>query len=215
MGTSTLHLNNPVPSNGAVAASLGGRHTVTVTLAGVGAISCKVQAWASSNNTDSKMLGAPVVISGTTTVSQTLTFDAGDCNQFWLALVEISPACTFNATVENSGDVAVAGAIIAQNSISSFLPGQTAGVPDTASLTVAAGVSQRVALPTGTVFRLDWSGYGPFAFRFGSSSVVAVATDFPGTVGLPQYFEKPAGTTHIAVYGIGGGTLVVSGGSQP
>lgn len=114
-----------------------------------------------------------------------------------------------------SGDVAVAGAIIAQNSISSFLPGQTAGVPDTASLTVAAGVSQRVALPTGTVFRLDWSGYGPFAFRFGSSSVVAVATDFPGAVGLPQYFERPAGTTHIAVYGVGGGTLVVSGGSQP
>ena len=108
-----------------------------------------------------------------------------------------------------------AGPVVAPNSISSFLPGQTAGVPDTATLVVDAGVSQNVALPTGTAFRLDWSGFGPFAFRFGSSSAVAVATDFPGVVGLPQYFEKPAGATHIAVYGIGGGTLVVSGGARP
>ena len=109
-----------------------------------------------------------------------------------------------------------ASPIVAPNSISSFLPGQTEGVPDTASLTVVAGVgTNRVALPTGTVFRLDWKGFGPFAFRFGSVSAVAVDTDFPGTVGLPQYFEKPSGATHIAVYGIGGGTLVVSGGSQP
>ena len=112
-----------------------------------------------------------------------------------------------------SGDVAVAGAIHAPVGISSFLPGQTAGVPDTASLTVSAGVSQRVALPTGTAFRFDWSGYGPFAFRFGSSSVVAVATDFPGSVGLPQYFHAPGGATHIAVYGDGGGTLKVTGGT--
>lgn len=117
MGTSTLHLNNPVPSNGAVAASLGGRHTVTATLSGVGAISCKVQAWASSNNTDSKMIGAPVVISGTTTVSQTLTFNALDVTQFWLAVVEITPACTFTATVENSGDVQFGGAVIAKTGI--------------------------------------------------------------------------------------------------
>lgn len=132
----------------------------------------------------------------------------------------VSPGASISASTEASapsstpsGDVAVAGAIIAQNSISSFLPGQTAGVPDTASLTVAAGVSQRVALPTGTAFRLDWSGFGPFAFRFGSSSVVAVATDFPGAVGLPQYFHAPGGATHIAVYGDGGGTLVVTGGT--
>lgn len=115
-----------------------------------------------------------------------------------------------------SGDVAVAGAIIAQNSISSFVPGQTAGVPDTATLQVTASVgTNRVALPTGTVFRLDWSGFGPFAFRFGTVASVAVASDFPAAVGLPQYFKKPAGATHIIVYGIGGGTLVVSGGSEP
>ena len=113
------------------------------------------------------------------------------------------------------GSTSFSGAVLAPNSISSFLPGQTAGVPDTVTLAVDAGVSQNVALPTGTAFRLDWSGFGPFAFRFGSSSSVAVATDFPGVVGLPQYFEKPAGATHIAVYGIGGGTLFVSGGARP
>lgn len=113
------------------------------------------------------------------------------------------------------GSFSMPGPVVAPNSISSFLPGQTAGVPDTATLVVDAGVSQNVALPTGTAFRLDWSGFGPFAFRFGSSSAVAVATDFPGVVGLPQYFENPAGATHIAVYGIGGGTLVVSGGARP
>lgn len=113
------------------------------------------------------------------------------------------------------GSFSFAGPVVAPNSISSFLPGQTEGVPDTAALVVNAGTSQVLALPTGTAFRLDWAGFGPFAFRFGSSSAVAVATDFPGVVGLPQYFEKPAGATHIAVYGIGGGTLVVSGGSRP
>ena len=102
MTTSTLHLNNPVPSNGAVVSSLGGRHTVTVTLAGVGAISCVVQAWGSEQGTDSRKIGAPVTVSGTTTVSQTLIFDA-DCKQFWLELVKLSPACKFNATVENDG----------------------------------------------------------------------------------------------------------------
>ena len=113
------------------------------------------------------------------------------------------------------GPTSFAWPVAAPNSISSFLPGQTEGVPDTAALVVNAGTSQVLTLPTGTAFRLDWAGFGPFAFRFGSSSAVAVATDFPGVVGLPQYFEKPAGATHIAVYGIGGGTLVVSGGSRP
>ena len=108
MPTSTLHLNNPVPSNGAVVSSLGGRHTVTVTLAGVGAISCVVQAWGSEQGTDSRKIGAPVTVSGTTTVSQTLTFDA-DCKQFWLEIVKLSPACKFNATVENDGTIAMSG----------------------------------------------------------------------------------------------------------
>lgn len=108
MTTSTLHLNNPVPSNGAVVSSLGGRHTVTVTLAGVGAISCVVQAWGSEQGTDSRKIGAPVTVSGTTAVSQTLTFDA-DCKQFWLELVKLSPACKFNATVENDSSTSFAG----------------------------------------------------------------------------------------------------------
>ena len=111
MTTSTLHLNNPVPSNGAVVSSLGGRHTVTVTLAGVGAISCVVQAWGSEQGTDARKIGALVTVSGTTTVSQTLTFDA-DCKQFWLELVKLSPACKFNATVENDGSTSLAGLLV-------------------------------------------------------------------------------------------------------
>lgn len=106
-------------------------------------------------------------------------------------------------------------AVQAPNSISSFLPGQTAGVPDTAALTVNAGISQRVALPTGDAFKIDFSGFGPFAMRFGDSSVAAVATDFPGIVGQPLFYRKPVGATHLAVYGIGAGSLVVSGGTTP
>ncbi|MEK7392247.1 MAG: hypothetical protein AAB214_06750 [Fibrobacterota bacterium] len=114
------------------------------------------------------------------------------------------------------GSIRTESPISSPNSISSFVPSQTAGVPDTASLTIVAGVgTNSVALPTGTVFRLDWSGFGPFAFRFGTITSTAAAADFPANVGLPQYFKKPAGTTHIIVYGIGGGTLIVSGGDQP
>lgn len=111
MATSTLHLNNPVPSNGAVVPSLGGRHTVTATLFGVGAISCVVQAWGSEQGTDARRVGNPVTISGTTTVSQTLTFDV-DCKQFWLELVRITDACKFNATVENNSTLVSSGPIL-------------------------------------------------------------------------------------------------------
>lgn len=132
MTTSTLHLNNPVPSNGAVVSSLGGRHTVTVTLAGVGAISCVVQAWGSEQGTDSRKIGAPVTVSGTTTVSQTLTFDA-DCKQFWLELVSLSPACKFNATVENDGSTSLAGPLRVAGGVSAYnlqggAPGRRAAI---------------------------------------------------------------------------------------
>lgn len=105
--------------------------------------------------------------------------------------------------------------IAAPNSLSSFLPGQTAGVPNTALLMISAGVSQRVALPAGTAYKFDFAGYGPFALRFGDSNVVAVATDFTGVVGQPSFWRQPVGATHVAIYGIGGGSLVVSGGSTP
>lgn len=113
------------------------------------------------------------------------------------------------------GSTSFAGPVVAPNSISSFLPGQTAGAPDTAALTINAGISQRVALPAGDAFKIDFSGFGPFALRFGDSSVAAVATDFPGIVGQPLFYRKPVGSTHLAVYGIGAGSLVVSGGTTP
>lgn len=103
--------------------------------------------------------------------------------------------------------------IASSDSASQFIPGQTGGVPDTATLTVDAGVSQRLTLPTGTAFKIDFSGYGPFAVRFGDSTVSALATDFPGVVGQPLIYQKPAGATHLAVYGIGAGAVTVSGGA--
>ena len=137
MPTSTLHLNNPVPSNGAVVSSLGGRHTVTATLFGVGAISCVVQAWGSEQGTDARRVGNPVTISGTTTVSQTLTFDV-DCKQFWLELVRITDACKFNATVFNDGSTSLAGPLRVEGDLEAD-GASFAGLVQAPSLVVGGG----------------------------------------------------------------------------
>ena len=91
-----------------------------------------------------------------------------------------------------------------------FVPTLTGEVLQQATLTVLAGVSQRVLLPAGTYIRLTWFGYGPFAYRQGGSSVVATSADSPADVGPGGITQKTA--DYIAVYGIGAGTLVVEGG---
>lgn len=94
-----------------------------------------------------------------------------------------------------------------------FVPVYSSGAPKVASLAVAAGISQRVALPTDcTAFRLTFRDYGPFAYRLGDSNVTAVTTDSPGDVLSPVVIPLVPGATYIAVYGIGAGSLVVEGG---
>lgn len=86
------------------------------------------------------------------------------------------------------------------------------GIPQTTSLSISAGVSQRVMLPAGSAFRLVWEGFGPFAYRQGNSDVIAVSSDSRATVGYDQIIQRVGPFTHIAVYGIGSGTLYVEGG---
>ena len=91
-----------------------------------------------------------------------------------------------------------------------FIQTYVSGVPSVSSLSISASTSQRVQLPVGTSFRLWWNGVGPFAYRTGDENVVALSTDFPAVVGYTQIITTS--DTHIAVYGLGGGTLIIEGG---
>lgn len=91
-----------------------------------------------------------------------------------------------------------------------FIQRYVSGNPSVSSMTISASTSQRIALPAGTSFRLWWYGVGPFAYRTGDSSVVALSTDFPAVVGFNQIITTSA--THLAVYGVGGGSVTVEGG---
>lgn len=97
-----------------------------------------------------------------------------------------------------------------------FFPAYAAGVPAVASLQILGNQSQRAALPAGTAYRLTFRGYGPFAYRLGDGSVVAVATDAPGLIDPTIVVPAVPGATHIAVFGVDGGvgSLVVEGGSS-
>lgn len=89
-----------------------------------------------------------------------------------------------------------------------FIPANISGVPVTSGTTISAGVSQRVLLPAGyPTVRLTFRDYGPFTYKFGDSSVVATANDAPGNV-YNQVIVQVTGT-HIAFYGIGGGSVSI------
>lgn len=95
---------------------------------------------------------------------------------------------------------------------SPFAPTYVAGVPQTSTLTINAATAQRVALPTGTHIRVKFTGYGPFRYRLGNSTVVAVSSDLFAEPGDIVVF--PVGTaTHISVYGVSYGTAYVEGGA--
>lgn len=94
-----------------------------------------------------------------------------------------------------------------------FIPVYSAGVPSTSTLTIVAGMPQRVALPEGSSFRAVWEGFGPFAYRQGDSTVTAVSTDARATVGYDQVIQRVGSSTHISVYGLGSGTLYLEGGN--
>lgn len=100
------------------------------------------------------------------------------------------------------------------NSENEFSPKYVAGVPQTAALMVIKDQSQRVALPADcSAFRLTFRGFGPFAYRLGDSLVAAVLTDAPGLIDPTVVVPAIPGATHIAVWGIGSGSLVVEGGT--
>ena len=91
-----------------------------------------------------------------------------------------------------------------------FIPAYVNSSPSVSSLQISAGMSQRIALPSGSTIRLTWDGFGPFAYKQGTSSVVANANDSPGRV--DNQFIVPVIGTHIAVYGIGSGAVTIEGG---
>lgn len=91
-----------------------------------------------------------------------------------------------------------------------FIPTYINGSPSVSSLQISAGMTQRIALPSGNTIRLTWDGFGPFAYKQGNSLVVANANDSPGRV--DNQFIVPVIGTHIAVYGIGSGQVTVEGG---
>jgi len=110
----------------------------------------------------------------------------------------------------------VAESFQATDGAQDFFPAYASGVPAVSSLQILGNQSQRVALPTGTAYRLTFRGYGPFAYRLGSDSVEALATDAPGLIDPTIVVPAVPGATHIAVYGVNGGvgSLVVEGGSS-
>lgn len=137
---------------------------------------------------------------------------------FQIATKETIDAASYDPATQTTafdGPV-VAESFQATDGAQDFFPAYASGVPAVASLQILGNQSQRVALPSGcTAFRLTFRGYGPFAYRLGSSDVVAVATDAPGLIDPTIVVPALPGATHIAVYGVDGGvgSLVVEGGS--
>lgn len=125
------------------------------------------------------------------------------------------------ATVDSSGNVQFSGKIVAGsfqsvNGANDFIATYSAGIPAVSTLQILGSQSQRVALPTGSsAYRLTFRGFGPFAYRLGDSSVVAVSTDSPGLIDPTIIIPSIPSATHIAVYGVNGGAgqLIIEGGS--
>lgn len=100
----TLHSNNPVPSNGSVATVVRGVKSISMTLSGVGAIRAVVQIMAHEDGAAPGPIGDQIVVSGTTTVTATQTFNA-DAGKVYLQLIDIKPACKFSATLTELGPI--------------------------------------------------------------------------------------------------------------
>lgn len=98
MATFALHTNTPCPGNGSVSTLTGTKHSIAVSVAGVGAIFARFQVWGREDGGEPGKVNGEVTLSGTTTVTQAVTFD-GDFAAVWIALVDISAASTFSATI--------------------------------------------------------------------------------------------------------------------
>jgi len=93
-----------------------------------------------------------------------------------------------------------------------FTPTYSASNPLVNELSISAGVSQRIAIPSGTYVKCKFTGFGPFRYRLGTSAAVAVSTDLYAEAGDSIISNKNS-NTHLAVYGISYGTVYVEGGS--
>lgn len=100
----TLHSNNPVPSNGSVATVIRGVKSISMTLSGVGAIRAVVQIMSHEDGAAPGPIGSQIVVSGTTTVTTTQTFNA-EAGKVYLQLIDITPACKFSATLTELGPI--------------------------------------------------------------------------------------------------------------
>lgn len=113
-----------------------------------------------------------------------------------------------NIYIDSSGTIHSTNPIIAPNF--TFSPTYISGTPQTSSMQISAGSSQRVLIPQGKYVRITWTGFGPFAYRQGDSSVVAISTDSIGLVGYQ--IIAPVIAPYFSVYGIGSGTVYLEGG---
>ena len=93
-----------------------------------------------------------------------------------------------------------------------FNPTYSASNPLVNELSISAGVSQRVVIPSGTYAKFKFTGFGPFRYRLGTSAVTAISTDLYAEAGDAIITNKNS-NTHLAVYGISYGTVYVEGGS--
>lgn len=98
MATFVLHANTPCAGKGNVSALSGPKHSIAVSVAGVGAVFAQFQVWGREDGGEHGKINGLVTVSGTTSATQTVTF-TGRYKEIWLELVGISAASTFSATI--------------------------------------------------------------------------------------------------------------------
>ena len=94
----TLHENNPVPSNGVAVASVNGGHQITMDIEGAGDISAEAQLWTRENGGQPGKAGPVQVISGTDSETKIVTIET-NAIELWLQLISITPGALFSATL--------------------------------------------------------------------------------------------------------------------
>ena len=98
----TLHNASTCPGNGKVVNVETGNRTVTLSVAGTGAVSFSAQLF----RKESGCIGGPVgdILTGIGTDSATTAYTfSSDKSDMWLQLISLSSASTFTASVEDAG----------------------------------------------------------------------------------------------------------------
>lgn len=97
----TLHGGSTCPGNGQTVTVETGNHTVSLAVAGTGAVRFKAQLWRKESGCTGGPVGAPITASGTTTATATFDFSANR-SELWAQLIEVSDASTFTASVADA-----------------------------------------------------------------------------------------------------------------